>query len=377
MKRLLGVLVLVLALYGAVMLSGSGARSASNQQEIALRLGFYGILTLGVGVLILSGGIDLSIGSLVGLGSVCFGRLLILLVPPWQAALLIVAGGALLGLCHGLLVTKLRLQPFLVTLCGLFIYRGLARVLSPQGSMGIILDTEDLERFDRGLHSRMEADPDLFDSLSERLKELNLQSEKLRDLLYSGTPLRLPNVFVLLLLLAAAVGLFLHFTKYGRYLYAIGANEEAARYAGINTDNYKILAYVICSALAGLGSVVYMLNNRTVNPTSAGSLLELYAITGAVLGGCSLRGGEGSVPGMLLGAAALPLLRQMCSFGGVSDELEYVVIGAALLVGTISDELLKRPELGKTVWRRLTFGPLAAGRAVWALFVKGRKPDGG
>jgi ribose transport system permease protein len=373
MKRLLGVLIIVLLLYGTVMLSGAGARSASNQQEIAQRLGFYGILTLGVGVLIVSGGIDLSIGSLVGLGSVCFGRLLIMLVPPWQAALLVVAGGAALGLCHGLLVTKLRLQPFLVTLCGLFIYRGLARVLSPMGSMGIAPGVEDLERFDPGLHRRLESDPDQFGALSDRLDALNVQAENLRRLLYSGTPLGLPNVFVLLLLLAVVIGLFLHFTRYGRYLYAIGANEEAARYAGVNTDNCKILAYVICSAMAGLGSVVYMLNNRTVNPTSAGSLLELYAITGAVLGGCSLRGGEGSVPGMLLGAAALPLLRQLCSFGGVSDELEYVVIGGALLLGTISDELLKRPGLGKMIWRRLTFVP----RAAWGLFARVRRPGGG
>jgi ribose transport system permease protein len=125
-------------------------------------------------------------------------------------------------------------------------------------------------------------------------------------------------------------------------LYAIGANEEAARYAGIATDRYKILAYVICSALAGLGSVLYLLDNRTATATSAGSLLELYAITGAVLGGCSLRGGEGTVPGMFLGAAVLPLLRQLCIFSGITNELEYAVIGAALLLGTITDEVLKR-----------------------------------
>ena len=109
------------------------------------------------------------------------------------------------------------------------------------------------------------------------------------------------------------------------------SNEDAARYAGIPTNRYKMLAYVLCSLLAGLGGILILFESRSVNATNVGSWMELYAITGAVLGGCSLRGGEGSVPGMFLGAAVLPLLRQLCSFGGISNELEYAVIGLALL----------------------------------------------
>ena len=112
--------------------------------------------------------------------------------------------------------------------------------------------------------------------------------------------------------------------------------------AGIPTDVYKILAYVICSALAGLGAVLYLLDNRTANATSAGSLLELYAITGAVLGGCSLRGGEGSVPGILIGTSILVLLPNLTTMWGIPQELERTVIGAALLLGAILDELLRR-----------------------------------
>ena len=353
MSRFVGVLVMVLALYATVMASSKNARSPANQETIAQRLGFYGILTLGAGVLIVSGGIDLSIGSLVGLGAVCFCRLLLLFVPPWQAALLVIAGAAGIGLLHGVLVTKLRLQPFLVTLCGLFIYRGLARWLSKQGSMGITLEVNDLVRFDPGLRDRLAEDPELFQTMSSRLEALTAQTAAMRKLLVGGSLGGVPNLFLLLLVVAGLLALFLHGTRYGRYLFAIGANEEAARYAGINTHRYKILAYVLCSTLAGLASVLYMLDNRTTNPTSAGSLLELYAITGAVLGGCSLRGGEGSVPGMFLGAAALPLLRQLCSFSGIGDDLEYVVIGGALLVGTIIDELIKRPEMFRPLGRFL------------------------
>lgn len=313
MNRLLGVILMVAVLYGALMASDPNAREWTNQKTIASRLGFYGILTVGVGVLILAGGIDLSIGSVVGLGAVCFGMLLESGVSPWLAAPAVIAGSVGIGLVHGLLVTKLGLQPFLVTLCGLFIYRGVARMLA-SGAVGL------------GVYQPAE------------FKE---QVRVFRELLV-GEPFGIPQQLVLLLLVCVVLGLFLHGTKHGRYLYAIGANEDAARYAGVSTDRYKILAYVLCSGLAGLGSILEMLETRSTLATNAGQLLELYAITGAVLGGCSLRGGEGTIPGMFLGAAVLPLLRQLCSFLGGRSELDYVVIGLALLLGTVADELLKR-----------------------------------
>src|SRR5687767_13806102 len=136
MSRIVGVLVMVLVLYALLVGSYESARSVNNHLDLARRLGFYGVLTLGVGVLIVSGGIDLSIGSLVGLGAVAFGVLLQDQVPPVWAALVVVVASAFVGLFHGLLVTKLRLQPFLVTLCGLFIYRGVARTLT-QTTVGL------------------------------------------------------------------------------------------------------------------------------------------------------------------------------------------------------------------------------------------------
>ncbi|MGL4554478.1 MAG: ABC transporter permease [Gemmataceae bacterium] len=304
MIRLLGVFLTVLVLYAVLMLD-ERARTTYHL-VLAGRLGFYGILTLGVGVLIVSGGIDLSIGSVVGLCAVLYGLLLEGGVSAGPAALLIVAVGGAIGLIHGLLVTRLKLQPFLVTLCGLFIYRGLARWMSKQA-------------------------PGFGASDAPALKGWLLGGEGL-----AGS-----HQLILLGVLAAALGLLLHFTRFGRYLFAIGANEDAAKYAGIATQRYKVLAYVICSTLAALGGVLLLLDVETVNPTQGGSLLELYAITGAVLGGCSLRGGEGGVPGMILGAAVLPLLRGISSFNKVPSDVEYAVIGSALLLGTIADELLK------------------------------------
>jgi ribose transport system permease protein len=309
MTRLLGVLLLVLVLYATLMGTFEHARTGDNHTVLARQLGFYGVLTLGVGVLIISGGIDLSIGSLVALGAVSFGLLMERhALSPAAAALLVVAGAGCIGLMHGLLVTKLSLQPFLVTLCGLFMYRGLARWIANESSVRL---------------------PD------------NPAVENLRRLLYSGELFGISHQLLLLLLLCGLVAVVLHGSVYGRYLYALGYNEQAARYAGINTDRYKILAYVGCSTLAGLGGVLFLLDVRTAQPTSAGSLLELYAITGAVLGGCSLRGGEGTVLGILLGTAVLPLLKQICNFSDyIGSNLEYTVIGGVLLVGTIADEVI-------------------------------------
>ncbi|HVS35072.1 MAG TPA: ABC transporter permease [Gemmataceae bacterium] len=313
--RLVGVLVMLLLLWVALLVRIPFSKALDIHQSIAQDAGLYGLPTVGVGVLIISGGIDLSIGSVVGLGAVCFGLMVEKQVSPWTAALVVLAGSALIGVAHGLLVTRLRLQPFLVTLCGLFIYRGLAKWLAPDHSPGLnVADT-----------------PDAFQRQVDSFKQLLV-----------GDVFGVPNQLLWLLGTAVLVGLFLHGTRHGRYLFAIGANEEAAHYAGIRTDRYKVFAYILCSVLAGLDSLVFVTYNNTVNPTSGGSWWELYAITGAVLGGCSLRGGEGSVAGMVLGAAVLPVLRQLCYTYGIKSELEYAVIGGALLVGTIVDVLLKR-----------------------------------
>jgi ribose transport system permease protein len=326
MSRLAGIFLFVVLLYGGLMATGEDARKPSSQRTIAKRLGYYGVLTVGVGVLIVSGGIDLSIGSVVGLGSVLFGLMLERGTPPWQAALLVLAVSAVIGLFHGVLVTSLGLQPFLVTLCGLFIYRGLARCLT-QTSVGLGVDV---------------ADP-----------AFQAEVRWFRALL-TGDGLLVPHQLVILALIAVVLGVFLHATVHGRYLFAIGANEEAARYAGIPTARYKVLAYVICSTLAGLASILEILDARGAEASNAGNLQELYAITGAVLGGCSLRGGEGNILGMVLGTAVIPLLRLLCTFAieELANELEYVVIGVALLLGTITDEMLKRRAARRAAARR-------------------------
>ena len=314
-SRILGVFALAAALYAALMASNPNASSLANHQILANRLGFYGVLTLGVGLLIISGGIDLSIGSVVGLSAVGFAALLKHGFAPGAAILLVLAGSLVIGVVHGLLVTGLGLQPFLVTLCGLFAYRGLARQISGT-SVGL-----------------SDAPPAIQDAVY-RLRALVADPAALGGL---------PGQLVVMLGVAALFALVMHASVYGRYLFAIGHNEQAAWYAGIPVNRYKIFAYVWCSVLAGgLGGILELFEVETATPSSVGTLYELYAITGAVLGGCSLRGGEGNVLGILCGTAVLPLLRSNIIFWKIPNEMEYTIIGLALLLGTIADEVLKR-----------------------------------
>lgn len=321
MKKLMGIMVFLLVLYGALLFADPGARSLDNHFNLGRRIGLYGIISLGAAMLIISGGIDLSIGSVVGLSAVFFAMLLrgdqwpwpLDWVPhfKWPPPLAIAATlllGSCIGLVNGLFVTKLKIQPFVVTLCGLFIYRGAARWFAGDNVRGLGNDYEDW-----------------------------------KYLLYRNRDvLGLPMSLVILIILAALAVVFLHFSVYGRYIYAIGNNEQAARYSGIVTDRYRIMTYVLCSTLASFFGVLYLFQENSVQPSSTGNFLELYAIAGAVLGGCSLRGGEGTVAGILIGTAILWLLPNLTNMWGIPSSLEYTVIGGALLVGAILDEVLRR-----------------------------------
>jgi ribose transport system permease protein len=160
--------------------------------------------------------------------------------------------------------------------------------------------------------------------------------------MYLDELLGLKKSIFFLLMLAAVVAVFLHLSIYGRYLYAIGNNERAARYSGIATDRYKLLSYIICSTLAALYGILHLMKYNSAQPTNTGEFQELYAIAGAVLGGCSLRGGEGNVLGVIIGTAILVLLPTLTVMLGFPAELEYIVIGLALLLGAIVDEALRR-----------------------------------
>jgi ribose transport system permease protein len=215
-----------------------------------------------------------------------------------------------IGLLHGLLITRLRLQPFVVTLCGLLFYRGAARWLTDDQTIG-------------------------FGNAHDGLRQLAIGSFELGFL---AVPY--PLLILLAILLAAAV--LLNRTIWGRYLLALGRNEQAARYSGIDTDRMIVLAYVICALLAGLAGVLFSLDVNSVQPASHGSFYELYAIAAAVLGGCSLRGGEGTIVGVVIGAAVIRLLYNAINLLRIPTQLEFAIIGLVILLGVIADEVVKR-----------------------------------
>ena len=330
MTRVLGVAAILVALYAGLIgtywqnspASEPAAKSldrlGNNLIDVTSLQGRYGIITLAAALVIITGGIDLSIGSVVGCSAVLFGVLLESGVHPYAAVPLVVLFGAAIGLVNGLLITRLKLQPFLVTLCGMFVYRGVGRLMAGTVSYD----------------ASITAHPEFGGALSQ-----------VRFLLVGKDPsgaVVFPAQFVLLLILAGVVGFFLHRTAYGRYWYAIGHNELAAKYAGVNVNRHRTSAYVICSALASFAGVLLLLDSPDVRSQSGGLYLELYAILGAVLGGCSLRGGEGLAVGMVLGAMVLPVLENLVSLRGLSNDVIPAVIGLTLLFGTIVDELIRR-----------------------------------
>jgi ribose transport system permease protein len=318
MTRVLGVLGLLVALYAGLIWSDPSAGKLDNLMDVANLQGRYGIITLGAALVIIIGGIDLSIGSVVGCSAVYFALLMEEGVHPYLAVLAVLFSGAVVGLINGLLITRLKLQPFLVTLCGMFVYRGVARLLG-----GTVSRTRTVE-----------AQPEFAEAL-QNVRHVLVGKDATGELIF-------PAQYVLFLLLAALIGFFLHRSAYGRHWYAIGHNELAAKYAGVNVDRQRVVLYVVCSTLAALGGVILFLDTSSVQSDNGGLSYELYAILGAVLGGCSLRGGEGTAVGMVLGAMVLPVLENLVSFRGLKSDMIPAVTGLTLLLGTIVDEFIRR-----------------------------------
>ena len=288
MIKVLGNFGFLLLLYAALMLDPDtqAARSAYSHRLFGEQIGLFGILTLAAGQLILTGGIDLSIGSTVALTSTVFCWLLIERgVGPAAAVPLVLMLGAAIGL---------------------FLYRSAARWLAGDAPMG----------------------------LGDRYSELSS--------FLNGTVYYVPVYFLIFVGLLVIAAIFLHFSVYGRYFFAIGSNERAAAYCGIATTRYKILSYVICSTLTSFFAVLLVMWLNAVQPTTTGNFFELYAIAGAVMGGCSLRGGEGNVLGIFLGTCIIWLLPSYVVYKGFPESLRDSIFGGALLFGAFLDEMLRR-----------------------------------
>lgn len=309
LKKDLGLLVLILVVGLVVSILNPRFLSPINLGNTANLIGLFGLFSIGAGIVIITGGIDLSVGSVFALLGVVYIDLLVgWQVSWWLATIVVVLGGVVLGAIHGFLITRLHLQPFIVTLCGLLIYRGIARYYTNDGTAG----------FEYG------------------------QSFPMLEWLTAGRTLGVPHSFIMFLVVAAVMGLVLHRSVFGRYLFAVGKNEEAARYSGIRTERVVAAAYIISGALAGLSAIYLAMYTRSISPASHGNFYELYGIAAAVLGGCSLRGGEGSILGIVLGAILLQILQNLVNLLGIPSSLNFAVMGGVILIGVIADQQLTR-----------------------------------
>jgi ribose transport system permease protein len=318
LKKDLGLFLLIVVVGSIVAFLNPRFISPINLGNTANLIGLFGLFSIGEGFVIITGGIDLSIGSIFALLGVIFVDLLVTYQLNWVlAVLLVIAGGLALGAVHGFLVTRMRLQPFIVTLCGLLVYRGVARYYTNDGTAG----------FEFG------------------------QTFPTLEWLTTGRSFGVPHSFLMFLLVAAVTAVVLHWSIFGRYLFAVGKNEEAARYSGIRTTRVVAASYIICGGLAGLSSIYLAMYTRSISPASHGNFYELYGIAAAVLGGCSLRGGEGSILGIVLGAILLQILQNLVNLLGIPSSLNFAVMGTVILIGVLADQQLIRLRQTRTARR--------------------------
>lgn len=309
MRKDLGTFVLLVVLCVVLAVLNPSFLGGANLQNLARLIGIYGIFSLGLGFVIITGGIDLSVGSMFAL----LGVLLSIFLVDWHwpaalAVLAVVGIATSLGLINGLLVTKVKIQPFIVTLCGLLFYRGLARFIADDETKGF--------------------------GAAEGF-------ESLRNLA-TGSVIGVPTPFVILVVIAGAMWVVLHRSVFGRYLFAVGKNEVAARYSGINAEFITASAYVVCGLTTAIAAILLAFYTNSISPSSHGNFYELYGIAAAVLGGCSLRGGEGSVLGILIGTALLQVLQNLVNLLGIPSSLNFAVMGAVILAGVVVDQVLKQ-----------------------------------
>lgn len=571
MNKTLGIFGLLIFVCLFTALFNPAFVSEANLFNITRQTAQYGILSLGVAFVIITGGIDLSIGSVVGLAA----SLLLLMISDWNIAPsvaipCVVGVCALIGLVHGLLITRVNLQPFVVTLCGLLVYRGAARWISDDRPLGLGTDYENIRLLGSGAPfsyttlaigasvvailfglyyalvlrrdaAQSEADetttaaqpqssksvvlferwswlligvlllafslispssentkkvgaqgaagsdrsaeandtaikPPIIKTKKDRVKsKVTLQQRVTRPAFMLPAAVFLPAfvtmiiggwtakrkvilkpmiasllatgflavgvifllpvyqsiapgdlfslgfadvsgrlvsgiiMVILFAILAAAVGsaiwllsaaascspigkallpltgfaglltllsltslmssmvpapmlimialavvaaVVLNCTVFGRYLKALGHSEEAARYSGINTKNTTMLAYVLCSTAAGLGGVLFALQINSVQASVFGNFYELYAIAAAVLGGCSLRGGDGNIIGVVIGAAIIQVLYNSITVLRLGDKLEFAIVGMVILCGVMVDEVVRNVVAKRALMKR-------------------------
>jgi ribose transport system permease protein len=304
-----GPLVALVVLYGLLaMLVPDTFPTAGNIRTMIRQTTVVGIAALGMTLVVILGGIDLSVGSAVALTTVVIAYLLQAGVSPLAAAAGGVLVAALCGLFNGVLITSLRVMPFIVTLGAMGIVRGAAKGLAHE--------------------QKIDAPVSWLNNLIAELP--------------AGSQWQvLPTGVWLLILLALLVSALLHYTRFGRHIFAVGSNEHTARLCGINVTGVKVAVYVICSALAGIAGIMQFSRLTVGDPTVANGL-ELDVIAAVVIGGGTLSGGEGSILGAIIGAMLMTEIKTGGTHLGLSNWVQEIITGVIIIVAVALDRLRHR-----------------------------------
>ncbi len=305
--NVLGPLLGLLAIYTLFAIIGPDSfASGGNLETIARQTAIVGAAALGMTMIMISGGIDLSVGSIVALSTVVIAWLLQeAQVAPLWAALGGIGAGLAAGGLSGLLITRLKVVPFIVTLGMMLVVRGVAKAVAHE-------------------------------------QKIDAPLTWLKELLASLPPERqfmlVPPGVWLVLVLALLVAGILRYTRLGRHIFAIGSNEQTARLCGVAVNRVKVATYCLGGVFFGLAGLM-MFSRLTVGDPTAAIGLELDVIAAVVIGGGSLAGGEGSVFGSLVGALIMSVIRSGCSQMGLDNWVQEVVTGAVIVVAVALDRL--------------------------------------
>jgi ribose transport system permease protein len=295
--------LVLLCLAGTAL--NSDFASLDNALNVLTRTAFIGIIAVGMCFVIISGGIDLSVGSMAALIAGCAILLMNSLAPVLASPVLVVICGmalapllgAVFGLAHGLLITKGRIEPFIVTLGTLGIFRAYLTYFADGGAI----------------------------TLDNALADVYAP-------VYYGSLLGVPIPVWAFLLVALGGGFILNRTAYGRYVQAIGSNEQVARYAAVEVDRVKILTYMLLGLCVGIATLLYVPRLGSASPTT-GLLWELEAIAAVIVGGTALKGGAGSITGTVIGAVLLSVISNILNLTSIiSVYLNAAVQGFVIIV---------------------------------------------
>lgn len=315
----LAALVTLMALIVAFSFGSPAFLSVNNGLTVLLQTSIIGLLGIGMTLVIITGGIDLSVGSVLALSGTVCGLLIQGGFPVVPAMGLGVATGALCGLFNGLVITKLRITPFVASLGMMLIARGLALQLTGAAPISRLGETFGL--LGNGALFRV----------------IEMRDNGFPRVIFPG----IPYPAILLLAVALLAAYLLRRRQLGRHIYAVGSNEDAARLSGVNVDRTKIAAYALSGGLAGLAGMVLMSRLITVQPNE-GVMAELDAIAAAVIGGTSLMGGVGNISGTMIGAFIIGVLRNGLNMAGVSSFIQQIVIGLVVIGAVYVDQLRNR-----------------------------------